>query len=259
MGDAVEGLRPIGEVAQVVGSLNIRAALGPVGVLLRKGIVDPRHRRRLTEIAVPGDAVDVLVDAGEAQLANRAAPQIVIVVNHPDFGREACLAQNGAEVALDKLGLIFLTPQTGGHIAVLVGVDFILHGDGIDPHALCLVSFKEFTKVVGVWPEAVLAHRPAQHGAVGLHPSRRRPRRGEEKEFGIHLARLKQCGQNVGFVVVDGEFLQLRIGLRTLVKAVGGARIVAGADAGAADVQRHLAGGEELVHQFVALRLRNLA
>jgi hypothetical protein len=59
--------------------------------------------------------------------------------------------------------------------------------------------------------------------------------------------------------VVDGEFLQLRIGLGAFVEAVCIARIVAGTDAGAADVQRHLAGSKELVHQFVALRLRNLA
>jgi len=59
--------------------------------------------------------------------------------------------------------------------------------------------------------------------------------------------------------MVDGEFLELGIGLCALVKAVDVPRIVAGPDAGAADIQGHFAGSEELVHDLFAGRIWHLA
>ena len=40
---------------------------------------------------MPGDSVDVLVDFGIIEFTESAAPQIVVVIQNPDFRREAVL------------------------------------------------------------------------------------------------------------------------------------------------------------------------
>ena len=64
--DAVEGLRPFGEIGLIVGLLDVGSAFGPVRVLLREGVVHAGHRGGLSDVAVPGDAVDVFVGLGIA-------------------------------------------------------------------------------------------------------------------------------------------------------------------------------------------------
>ena len=144
-------------------------------------------------------------------------------------------------------------------MAFLLGVGFVLHGDSIDGDAFGLVALKELEEVLRVGAEAELAHGAAQHGVVGLHPSRRAPGRGEKEELGIGLARLAQHGQDVSLVVIDGELFQVGIGRGAVVVAVDGARVVAGTDGGAADIERHLSGSEEVVHHGRALGFVHLA
>ena len=59
--------------------------------------------------------------------------------------------------------------------------------------------------------------------------------------------------------MIDGEFLQLGIGLVAFVEAVDGARVVARADAGAADIQGHFARREKIVHDGLAFGFGELA
>ena len=80
----------------------------------------------------------------------------------------------------------------------------------------------------------------------GLHGDENR------NSSGLTLRASRRRGKDVGFVVVDAEFLQLGIGLVAVVVGVGVAGVVAGADAGAADVERHFAGGEEVVEDGFA-------
>ena len=257
--DAVEGLRPLGKVGQVVGRGKVRAAFGPIGVFRGKRIVHAGHRRGFTDVAVPCNAVDVFIRFRYAQLADGSAPQIVVVVQHPNLCGRASLAQRRAKEVLHKRDFILLRPFTCGHSAILLGVDFVLHGDRIDLYAFCLVGLKKLEEILGIRLEAARWHGSAQHGAVGLHPSRRTPRRRKEKQLGIRLAGTAQQRQDIGLVMVDGELLHLRVGLCALVEAVYAPRIVAGADAGAAHIQRHLAGSEQVVHDFLLLVRRNLA
>ena len=257
--DAVERAGPVGPVGLVIGKADVGAAFGPVRVLRRKCIVNLGHGGGLADIAVPGDAVDVLIGCRIAEFVDGATPQAVVVVEHPDLGRQAGLAQSGSEMLGRELHLLLLRPEAGGHVAFLLGVGFVLDRNGIDGDAFGLVALEEFLEVERIGTEAELAHGAAQHRLVGLHPSRRAPRRREQEQVGIDFARLAQHGQDVGLVVIDGKFLQLGIGLVALVEAVHVARIVARADAGAAHVEGHFAGREQVVHQRLALVVLHLA
>ena len=76
----------------------------------------------------------------------------------------------------------------------------------------------------------------------GLHGDENR------NKSGILFACLTQNGQVELLIVIDGKFLQIRIGLAALVVAVDLGRVVAGTDAGAAHIQRHGIGREQIVH-----------
>jgi hypothetical protein len=78
----------------------------------------------------------------------------------------------------------------------------------------------------------------------GLHGEEKR------KSSAFSLRACAQHGQDVGLVVVDGKLLQFGIGLGAFVEAVEAARIIAGADAGAANIQSHLTRSKELVHDL---------
>src|SRR5579863_2711788 len=72
------------------------------------------------------------------------------------------------------------------------------------------------------------------------------------------LARFTQHGKYVPLVVIDGEFRHFRIWRVALIEAVNVARVVAGADARAADVHAHLRRREDVVQNGFALGLREL-
>ena len=57
--DAIEGLSPLGVVRLGIGLGDVRAPLGPIGILVGEGIVNSGHRRRLAYISVPGNTVNV--------------------------------------------------------------------------------------------------------------------------------------------------------------------------------------------------------
>ena len=98
-----------------------------------------------------------------------------------------------------------------------------------------------------------MPHGTAQHRASRLHPSRRTPWRGKQKQIRIHLSRLAQHGKNVGLIVRDGESLHLRIGL-ALVVAEHLGRVVARPDARPANVQPHLRRMKQFMKQTLPCR-----
>ena len=58
-----------------------------------------------------------------------------------------------------------------GVTEILGGIGLVLHGDGIDSHALCFVALKKLLEVARVGVEAELAHGSADHGVVAAYPS----------------------------------------------------------------------------------------
>ena len=103
--------------------------------------------------------------------------------------------------------------------------------------------------------KVLFAHGAAEQRTIGLHPCRRTPWRREEKQVGIDGESGTQSGQDSGPVVFDGEVLQLWIGLWRVVVAVGRARVITGADAGAADGESEAVGRKEFMQKICA-RLR---
>jgi hypothetical protein len=101
-------------------------------------------------------------------------------------------------------------------------------------------------------------HAAAEHRAVGLHPSRRAPGRGQQMQVRIHTARLPQNGQDVSAVVIDGEAREVGVG-PAFVEAVHRAAVVARADANASHAESHLGGMEHLVEQRRARRCSELS
>jgi hypothetical protein len=150
-----------------------------------------------------------------------------------------------------EMNFIFLRPTAGGHAAILIGVHFVLRSDRLDGNAFGCVTLQKLQKVLRVNAQVVIAHGAAQHRVVEFHPARRTPRRGEEEQVGIHVARLTEDWKNIFAVVVHGKSREVGIGV-AVIKAVDFRGVVARADAGAVNVEGHLGGMEHLVEQLLA-------
>ena len=89
---------------------------------------------------------------------------------------------------------------------------------------------------MGVGPDIVIPGSPAGGCAIGFHPARRTPGAGKKKEAGIDLLDLPQRRHDIGFIMLQAEVVQVHI-VGNVVIAIDAARVVAGADATAAQVQ----------------------
>ena len=247
------GAGPLSPIGGVVRSVDERAALGPVGVLVRKGVVHPGHGVRGPDVAVPGNAVDEFKDTRIAEFILGASPKIVVVIKEPDFCVERGVAQGRPKKLSDEGDLVFLPPGSCGHAAVLVCVRLVLRGDGADGDASRLVGLNELDEVLRVGREVLLVHGAAEERVSGLHPGGRAPGGGEEEHFGVDAHRVAEGREDVGAIVVDGEVFQAGIGRRGVVIGVGVARVIAATDGGAADGETEAMGAEELVHECLAL------
>src|ERR1700761_1868654 len=130
--DAREGARPLRPIGCVVREGDVRSAFCPVRILEREHIVDPRHGSRGPEISVPGDAVATLREIGILKLVRHTSPQVVVVVENPDFGVERVLLEGRTKELFHKLNLVLLPPHALRHAAALVGVDLVLDRHGLD-------------------------------------------------------------------------------------------------------------------------------
>ena len=187
------------------------------------------------------------------EFADRASPQVVVMVENPDLCGQAILLKRRAQVIPDESDLIFLRPRAGRHSCILVGVHFVLHRDRLHRHALRGIGLQELHKILRVRTEVARPHRTAQHRASSLHPSRRTPRRRKDKQVGIRFPRQPQHRQHIGLVVRDGESLHLGIGIAFVI-AEDFSRVIAGPDAGAANAEPHFRGMKQFMKQLLASR-----
>ena len=68
------------------------------------------HHGGRADVSVKGDIVAVLAEASVVEFGDGAAPEIVIVVEDPDFRGEAILTKQRAEVVFDESDFVFLRP-----------------------------------------------------------------------------------------------------------------------------------------------------
>jgi hypothetical protein len=84
---------------------------------------------------VPGYALNKLTNLGVRELAQHAAPQIVIVVEKPDFRTDLALRETGTQVFGDKSHFAGLGPQARRHQAFLIRIHFVLYRDRVHGYA----------------------------------------------------------------------------------------------------------------------------
>src|SRR5262249_26484497 len=160
------------------------------------------HHLRAADVTVPCDGLTVLTHFIVLQFASSPSPQIVVVIQNPDLRRQSVLLEQGAKCP-NELHLIFLSPDTGGHSAVLVGVYFVLRGDGLDWNSSLRVGLQGLHKILSIGANIATLHRSTQHGTSGLHPTGWAPWRRKEKQLGIRFPRFPKYRQDVFSVVVD--------------------------------------------------------
>src|ERR1039458_3185609 len=169
---AVGPLRParpgghwVGKASSGLTRFALWTALGEVGALLRKGIMHLRHGRRFAGVAMPRNAIDELVGPRIAQFGNGASPESEVVVQHPDFGGNARVAEERSQVFAYEEDFVFLRPLAGRITAIDSCIDLVLDGDRVDPHALRFVGFEELLEIARVWLEIALADGSPPHCA----------------------------------------------------------------------------------------------
>ncbi len=104
-GERLGPLRPVGRIV-LVG--HVRTTFGPVAVDFRVRVVHGRHLVSVADIAMPGDCRAVLAHFGIFQGRDGAAPEIVVVVDHPDLRVHLGVAQSGTKMPLHEVDFVFL-------------------------------------------------------------------------------------------------------------------------------------------------------
>ena len=199
------------------------------------------------------DRIAVFAKTFVVEFADRPPPQVVVVIENPDLCANTILLKRWAQVVFNESDFVLLAKQARRHSAVLVSIHLVLHRDRLHRHTRRGIGLQKFHKILGVRTKIRLPNRTAEHRSSRLHPSRRAPRRGEQKQVWIHLPRLAQHGQNIRFIMSDGKPLHFKVGLPFVV-AEHFRGIVAGPDAGAANVESHFRRMKEIVKQLVASR-----
>src|SRR6202042_1301117 len=113
---------------------------------------------RRAEIAMPGDAIDVLGEVWVLKFVRDTAPQVVIVIEDPDFCVERVLLERRPEKLLYELDLVLLPPHALGHAPTLVGVDLVLNGDGANVDSIRGIALEKLHKVLRIRPEILASH-----------------------------------------------------------------------------------------------------
>ena len=217
----------------------------------------PADHVRRADVGVPGHRVGIFPHFFFFEHVQHPAPQIVIVIQQPDFRRRVGALQQRAQMIAHELNFVFLAPDARRHAPVLVGVQFVLRRYRLHRHALRRIRLQEFQEILRVAGQIKFPHRTAQHRIVGLHPARRRPRRRQQKYFRIFFSRLANHRQNVFAVVLDRKPFQIRIGFPVVV-AVQLGRVIARAHAHPAKIQSHFRRVEHFVQQLPPYSRRQL-
>ena len=163
--------------------------------------------------------------------------------------------EGGAEVVLDEDVLLGSKHEHAGRVLFVEGL--VLDGEGVDGDAIGLHALDVLDEVGGVGGEVFGQKDAALCAAVGLHPERSGPGRGEGFDFGIDGEDLLHDGDDGVFVGVEGEVGHGDVG-------VAGGEVVVGVDAGVhvgradgeaevADADAVAGAGEEFMQEGVAL------
>src|SRR5262249_49621824 len=83
--DAAYVRAPLGPVCEVARIPVRRTAFRPIHVLLRICLVNASHTAGPAHVPMPRDAIDVTVHFRIVELGDCTAPEIVVVVDDPDF------------------------------------------------------------------------------------------------------------------------------------------------------------------------------
>src|SRR5580698_5521397 len=98
----------------------------------------------------------------------------------------------------------------------------------------------------------MFSHRSTQHRSACFHPSGWTPGSGKQEDFRIDGLSDTQDGQNVFSIVGYAESLEFGIGIGPIIETVGGARVVAGTNAGTSYGQPQSVRPEQFGQQFLA-------
>src|SRR5579885_2257648 len=172
---------PGGPTFHVLGIIVVRAAFGPVHLDIRKSILYAAHPFRLARVSMPGHGSCVFANVRSFQFSDGTTPQIIVVVDNPNFRAHTISRKLRTKMQADKIRFVALRPEAGWHQALLVGIHFILYGHGLNRHLLRFVSAQKFHKVFGIGRHVRAVHAPPEQAAVVFHPSWGAPRRREQE------------------------------------------------------------------------------
>ena len=208
-------------VALVVQTLLPGAAtgLGDPLVLGRKFLVILCHHRGVTLVVVPGRARGQRTGFGILQHGFRIVGTVPVMVvgHHP--GSKFCRGQRGRKRFTQKRCLL-RSLHLHAAIRRRRKQRLVLYAERPHRHARLLIPLNRLHQVARKGRIELAAQMRlhlgfgirAEHGAGGLHPSRRAPRRKHDVNAGIDGQRLAQHRQNVLLIVRKREALQLRVG-----------------------------------------------
>src|ERR1041385_3667269 len=166
---------PVDPVFRIVRIRIVWTTFGPVHLRVWRFVVNAIHPLRLANVSMPRNAVGVFTDIRHLQFSQSTSPEIVVMVDEPDFCFQSLTLKKWSQILADKIGLVLLWPDTCRHAPILVRIHFVLNRDGVDRHSFGFVSAQELQKIVRVRGHIFSPHRTAQHGVVCLHPSGRTP------------------------------------------------------------------------------------
>src|ERR1700723_2056074 len=82
---SAESSAPLAPISQIPRICIVRTAFRPVHLSLRLSILDLCHHLGSAVVAVPGNGIGVAAELCVGQHADRAAPQIIVMVQQPDL------------------------------------------------------------------------------------------------------------------------------------------------------------------------------
>ena len=136
-----------------------------------------------TGVVVESNAVDVLSCRRPQQLLRVLhQPAVKIMVPAPYANAGRVVEEKGTDVLRDDFDLSARQHQRGG-VARVHGQRLVLHGDGMQRHAVCGVILNELQQISRIRVVILLLQPAALHGASLFHPRRRAPGRGKEQQL----------------------------------------------------------------------------
>ena len=130
------------------------------------------------------------------------------MIEDHNFCFEVRILKRRPKIICQKLDLF-----ARGHVHAGIVVWYIhwlvLHGDGIDGNTRSFVVLYEPHEVFRKCWISGRQKGALDHGAGGLHPAGRAPRRGDDFQVGIKCQGFAQERDDVRAIVVNGEVLEL--------------------------------------------------